>query len=351
MASREKLPSVRCYTIGWIAALTHEHLAATCMFDGDEHDFPDDFEKQPQDTNQYSLGKIGQHNVVITSIPDGEYGTVPAATTASNLVHSFPHIRIGLMVGIGAGLPKVKDMTVVEEYDIRLGDVVISLPNGNSPGVVQYDLGKMKAKKFERVGFLAAPPEVLRTGLTIMRGNHRKRGSKVPDILRKMVEEYPRLGKYDRQNRSHGFVHQGTENDRLFDASAPHFDAEGSCSQCNAKLEIRRDLRDSTDPFFYYGTIASGNSVVKNGMVRDVILQSLSDDCLCFEMEAAGLMNRFPCLVIRGICDYADSHKNDRWQNYAAATAAAYAKELLQYLQPNKVETERSIREVLGTSQ
>jgi nucleoside phosphorylase len=47
---------------------------------------------------------------------------------------------------------------------------------------------------------------------------------------------------------------------------------------------------------------------------------------LCFKMEAAGLMNSFPCLVIRGICDYADSHKNKRWQAYAVATAAAYAK-------------------------
>ena len=47
-------------------------------------------------------------------------------------------------------------------------------------------------------------------------------------------------------------------------------------------------------------------------------------------MEAAGLMNDFPCLVIWGICDYADSHKNKRWQNYAVATAAVYAKELLR---------------------
>ena len=47
---------------------------------------------------------------------------------------------------------------------------------------------------------------------------------------------------------------------------------------------------------------------------------------LCFKMEAAGLMDDFPCLVVRGICDYADSHKNKQWQGYAAATAAAYAK-------------------------
>lgn len=49
----------------------------------------------------------------------------------------------------------------------------------------------------------------------------------------------------------------------------------------------------------------------------------------CVEMEAAGLMNNYPCVVVRGICDYADSHKNKDWQGYAAAVAVAYAKELL----------------------
>ena len=55
---------------------------------------------------------------------------------------------------------------------------------------------------------------------------------------------------------------------------------------------------------------------------------------LCFEMEAAGLMNDFQCLVIRGVCDYADSHKHKQWQPYAALTAAAFAKELLLEIPP-----------------
>jgi hypothetical protein len=54
-------------------------------------------------------------------------------------------------------------------------------------------------------------------------------------------------------------------------------------------------------------------------------------------MEAAGLMDDFPCLVVRGICDYADSHKNKLWQGYAAAMAAAYAKELLSVIPGNLV--------------
>lgn len=76
-----------------------------------------------------------------------------------------------------------------------------------------------------------------------------------------------------------------------------------------------------------YGAIASGNTLVKDAATRDRIVADVRDDCLCFEMEAAGLMNSFPCLVMRGICNYADSHENDRWQRYAPATPATYAKE------------------------
>lgn len=53
---------------------------------------------------------------------------------------------------------------------------------------------------------------------------------------------------------------------------------------------------------------------------------------LCFETEAAGALAAFPCLVIRGISNYCDSHKNDEWQGYAAAAAAAYARQLFFHM-------------------
>jgi nucleoside phosphorylase len=66
--------------------------------------------------------------------------------------------------------------------------------------------------------------------------------------------------------------------------------------------------------------------------MRDQLSKELGG-VLCFEMEAAGLMNVFPCVVIRGICDYADAHKHKQWQEYAAAVAAAYAKSLSRRFQ------------------
>lgn len=98
----------------------------------------------------------------------------------------------------------------------------------------------------------------------------------------------------------------------------------------------------------HYGLIASGNQVIKDAELRDLVDRNLGGNVLCVEMEAAGLMNIIPCIVIRGICDYADSKKNKDWQEYAASVAAASAKELLEYVHPSDVNEERPVKEILG---
>jgi nucleoside phosphorylase len=97
----------------------------------------------------------------------------------------------------------------------------------------------------------------------------------------------------------------------------------------------------------HFGLIASGNQVIKDAAFRDKLNKDLGGQILCVEMEAAGLMNNFPCIVIRGVCDYADSHKNKDWQEYAAAVAAAFAKEFLEALQHSDVEGERPVKDIL----
>lgn len=97
----------------------------------------------------------------------------------------------------------------------------------------------------------------------------------------------------------------------------------------------------------HYGLIASGNKVIKDAQSRDSLDEAFGGHLLCVEMEAAGLINGFPCIVIRGICDYADSGKAKTWQEYAAAIAAAYAKELLGCVQPSVVDAEYSAKAIL----
>ena len=88
---------------------------------------------------------------------------------------------------------------------------------------------------------------------------------------------------------------------------------------------------------------------MKDALARDTLVKE--KDVLCFEMEAAGLINHFLCLVIRGICDYSDSHKNKEWQGYAAMSAAVYAKDLLCRIAPSRVEAERKITDILSSGQ
>ena len=99
----------------------------------------------------------------------------------------------------------------------------------------------------------------------------------------------------------------------------------------------------------HYGTVASGNQVIKNAAERDKVSSELGG-VLSFEMEGAGLMNSFPRLIIRGICDYADSDKNKRWQPYVAGIAAAYAREVLSVVPPTDVEKTLTAEEATQTA-
>ena len=330
----------KAYTVGWVTALPLELAASIAVLD-EGHEQPYSFEKASTDRNNYTWGRIGEHNVVIASLPAGVYGTISAATTASSMLSSFPQIRVGLMVGIGAGVARPEE----PGRDIRLGDIVVSQPVGQSGGVIQYDLGKAKTEgRFERIGSLNMPPEALLKALAKLQAQHELEPSKVPEILEEMLRNNPHMAK-PKQGKP-GYVFQGEENDRLFEASYKH--TKGlDCRKCDSQQEIVRDPRDSKDPEIHYGAIASGNQLIKDGLIRDSIIREIGEDCICFEMEAAGLMNSFPCLVIRGICDYADSHKNDRWQRYAAATAAAYAKEFLGIVPGEDLKKTRNAIDIL----
>jgi nucleoside phosphorylase len=339
MASKNVLDSPDSYTVAWIAALPIERAAAEAMLD-EEHAAPAGFTRHQTDANVYTWGRMGEHNIVIASLASGVYGTTSAATTASSLLASLPSIRVGFLVGIGGGIAQPDD-----GHDIRLGDVVVSQPSGTTGGVCQYDLIKAKlGNRCERKGFLRPPPMVLLNALARIQAIHEREDPKISSFLQEMLKKNPKMGRRSKQNA--GYIYQGSENDRLFNTSCDHISGL-DCRGCDADGEVPRDPRDTTNPEIHYGIIASGNTLVKDAAMRDRIVTDIGEDCICVEMEAAGLMNQFPCLVIRGICDYADSHKNDRWQRYASATAAAYTKELLAYVPGVEVQETKRALEVL----
>jgi nucleoside phosphorylase len=316
------------YKVGWICALPMEMAAARAMLDV-IHEQPQ--EQHPSDHNNYCLGRIQQHNIVIACLPS--IGLTSAAVVAEQMLFSFTEIRFGLMVGIGGGVPSPK-------HDIRLGDIVVSRPEGTSGGVVQYDSGKaVRDGQFERTGSLDSPPQILLGAVRSLESTHDMEDTMIPTFLASMETQYPKM-----RTR---FASPGAENDRLFREDYDHPGVSIDCDSCDVSHLLQREPRESDIPQIHYGLIASGNQVIKHGLTRSKLGKELG--ILCFEMEAAGLMNRFKCLVIRGICDYSDSHKNKKWQRYASASAAAYAKELLLVTPAHRVNSETPIVQVAGS--
>jgi nucleoside phosphorylase len=329
MASSSQTFAKDDYTVGWICALPAETAAARGMLDDIHQDLQ---EQDTSDHNSYILGQIQNHKVVIASLPVGVYGVTSAATVAKDMLRTFQSIRFGLMVGIGGAAPSLT-------HDIRLGDVVVSQPDGTSGGVIQYDRGKtIQGGEFRRTGVLNSPPTVLLTALGHLQAEHEASPSKMSLYLSNMLEKYPKMRKE--------YTFQGVTNDCLYQAEYDHLDSSTTCESCDSRQQVQRQPREDTEPQIHYGNIASANQVMRHGATRDRLRNELS--VLCFEMEAAGLMSDFPCLVIRGICDYSDSHKSKKWQIYAAATAAAFTKELLCMISAERVRQVKTILQVSG---
>ncbi|RAH39858.1 uncharacterized protein BO95DRAFT_489014 [Aspergillus brunneoviolaceus CBS 621.78] len=290
METRKKRLSHNAYTVALLAPLEVELSAVRYMLDEEHEQLP----ATKGDPNRYVLGQLSQHNVAIASLPAGYQGTISAAIVARDLAAP------------SSGVPS----SIV---DVRLGDVVVSVPSGTQGGVVQYDLGKQTTTGFQRKGFLCPPPNEWLATVPQIRSDHLR---------------YPALSKYKRPS---------SDLDVLFKSEYDHQFNKPTCQSCDRQNEVLRPERsDPKQPVIHYGVIASGDRVMKNARERDMISGSV-EGAICFEMEAAGLMNDFRCIVIRGISDYADSHKNDVWHPYAAAAAAAVAKELLSYLEASKM--------------
>jgi nucleoside phosphorylase len=369
------------YSVGWICAQQAKFVAARAMLDI-KHGQP--ASRGTADNNAYFLGSIGAHNVVIACLPSGAAGATSAATVAADMQRTFRHIRCGLLVGDGSGAPSVVD-------DIRLGDVVVGIPTNDTGGIIQFGMESVKdntrhasdasagssrdgtgskdsngrrCSLFVRTRCLNAPPRVLLTALNNLRAEHTLNGDSVCDNLAQAAAKYPLARSQFAAPvvRSWGTGDEQAETDRLYQANHVHVGSSSSssssessvsggsvdesiCDKCDGSMLVRRPYRDGNRPAVHYGKIASGNVEIECRKEREKAKRALG--ALCFEREAAGLMDNFPCLVIRGISDYANSHKSRRWQGFAAATAAAFAKELLEYTPVQEVQEMATIVEVL----
>ncbi|KAM5347524.1 hypothetical protein ACJ41O_010529 [Fusarium nematophilum] len=294
------------YTVGILCALPKELKAVWALFD-ETHNNPEDVLD-----DRYVFAKMGHHMVVATCL--SKYGTNQAASAAGDMKHIFG-LRFCLLVGIGGGVPS-------QDNDIRLGDVVVG------KAVVQYDLGRRRGGYFEREEQpLRTPPDFL---MDVISNKLEADPNRPCDQLSRHLQAI------SNPEMLQLYSHQGKDRDVLFEPCSECRSSQDSCLQKSQHVRLERRPRPTLEPKVHYGKIASGNQVIKDAEFRDELARELK--VICFEMEAAGVVNVLPCLVIRGICDYCDAHKNDIWQEYAAATAAAYAKLLLTVMNKRDID-------------
>ncbi|UPL02576.1 hypothetical protein LCI18_013510 [Fusarium solani-melongenae] len=284
-----KTPKLEDYTIVIFSPLVIEQRAACLMLDEVHDGTP---ERSAGQTVLYTLGKIASHNVAIAGYPAGEVGIGVSGSMVSEALRDFPKLEAGILVGIAAGIPS-------PNRDIRLGDVAVAVPNRDNPGVVGYDLVKVEEDEIRLKQWQNSTHTLLRSAIASIQ----------------VHESRPELS----------FTRHLDVLWRAADFKRP-----GPAQPSSESLTS--NARDG--PIAHYGTILSGNGVIKSKKKRDELRDKYGG--IAIEMEAAGMTPSLPVAVVRGISDFADSDKNDDWHRYAAVTAAAYAKEMLIRLGPKK---------------
>lgn len=231
---------------------------------------------------------------------------------------SFPNLRYAFMVGIGAGVPGSNGL----DPDIRLGDIVVAFPTDKSSGIVGYELGKETVDGFlKRQDNSYRMDPVLQSTISSIKNHFEVEGTnKFLEHIDISILSKRKRGEETVSQSKSKFAHpiRSGYTDVLY------ID--------DTDIVITRPPRSNSEPFVHYGAIASGDKVVKNAKQREDLRRRYN--ILCIEMEAAGLRDSYPAAIIRGISDYADSHKNDQWQPYAAFAAAAYAKGVIRRIPP-----------------
>ncbi|KAF6803471.1 phosphorylase superfamily protein [Colletotrichum sojae] len=295
------------FEIAVVCALPLEYDAAVLVFDEFWDEEGDTYGRAPGDSNTYTTGRVGQYNIVLVLLSN--MGTISSAGATASLRSSYTSMRLALLTGICGGVPGEGGAEMI------LSGVVISKT------VVQYDLGKQYPGGFVRkdtlednLGRAAKDVRNLVAIFETEHGQDRLQSGAARVLVLIQAEAAAKKRLYSRRNG----------------ALACEKARESSCEQlgCDTARPLHRERVDN-DPEFdiFVGRIGSGDSVVKSGRDRERLAKAYG--LIAFEMEGAGVWDEVPSIVIKSVCDYADSHKNKKWQTYAAATATSVMKALL----------------------
>ncbi|KAH8890224.1 purine and uridine phosphorylase [Thozetella sp. PMI_491] len=368
------------FEVAIICALPTEYNAVSLLFDQFWDDGGDTYQRHGGDYNHYTTGRIGKYNVVLALLP--HMGKAEAASAAASMRSSYQALKLALLVGVCGGIPEAPT------GEILLGDVIIS------KSVVQYDFGRQYPDRFTRKDTvednLGRPNKDIRGLLALFETD---RGIELLEQrTATFLEQLQARANTKRRQGKDRYKYPGTAQDKLFAPNYRHKHRGSSACICNGcvnetdpvctealsmscndlgceatHLEARQRLHDKTQleqegsldaqqPFLHIGAVASSDTVLKSARHRDTIARQ--EGVIAFEMEGAGVWDEVPCIIVKGVCDYADSHKHKSWQDFAAATAASAAKAILErYIQTDKAGDTATMNKstaghnlVLGTS-
>ncbi|KAK4044797.1 nucleoside phosphorylase domain-containing protein [Parachaetomium inaequale] len=349
------------FEVAVICALPTEYNAVSLLFDEFWDHEGDKYGRASGDSNHYTTGRVGKYNVVLALLP--HMGTIDAASAAASMRSSYRALKLALLVGVCGGVPQG------EHGEVLLGDVIIS------KSVVQYDFGRQYPDQFVRkdtIGDnLGRPNKNIRSLLAWFETD---RGMET--LERRTADFLQQLQANAAKSKRAGkdkYRYPGAARDQPFRAdyrhkhyiaatclcrdclndSHPVCDAalDSSCDDLgcdkNQLILVSGEIAVVQAPALYIGAVASGDMVIKSAVHRDKIASK--EKVIAFEMEGAGIWDEVPCIVVKGVCDYADSHKHKGWQNFAAATAASAAKAILErYVQTDKPTEAASNNQTAG---
>lgn len=289
-------------SIGYICPLYKELRAVRASFD-------EELGRVQEDTVDFYYGRIGGRKAVAVHFGHEEIGPLVAQQYAAILLNRHESLEdpesICLLIGIAGGVWTNHD-------DVRLGDVVIATKiwDWRSGKLTQHGLEPTQYPQNANNRLLRVLPEFLDDR----------------ESLESAIEQYVHAMRARDQAMDWRWTHQGNIRDKLYKAEYLH-SSGNTCGACDPLQLEERPVRTLSRPCVHDGILASGNIVLKDAVSREQLQQK---KVLAVDMEACGVPPRF--ITIRGISDYSDSHKNDDWQAYAAAVAAACARCLVEFL-------------------
>ncbi|KAH8129103.1 WD40-repeat-containing domain protein [Trichoderma asperelloides] len=363
------------FEVALVCSLPLEYDAISLLFDEFWDEDGDRYGRAVGDTNIYTTGRFGNFDVVLVLLPDT--GKVSVASATSSLRSSYPALKLVILTGICGGVPSSD-----AGDEILLGDVVISKT------VIQYDYGEQFSDEFAVKDtiedFLGRPDKNIRSFFGVLQT---ARGRElVEKRAADFLEQIQNLAATEIRRKRVTYQYPGAASDKLFEASyrhKHHASLQCLCAQCHEysdpvceesrvlgcdvlgcddehsiprrRLETKRQLeqqrgsKEVQSPSIFIGRFGSSDKILKSGEHRDWVAKRYG--VLAFEMEGAGVWDELPCIIVKGVYNYADSHNNNLWRNFAAATAAAVAKSLVERYtktdKPTIIQVKQQIEEMM----